>query len=62
LEAYLPGYQKGLKNIYELLALKTAAAILNGKRLQRENARTDSVNPSTRVHDLVQYLVDLKGA
>lgn len=62
LEPYLPGYQKGLKNIYELLAAKTAAAILNCKRLQRENARTDSANPSTRVHELVQYLVDLKAA
>jgi hypothetical protein len=38
----------------------TAAAILNAKRLQHENARIDSTNPSTRVHELVQYLVDLK--
>jgi RloB-like protein len=60
LNAYLPIYQKGLKNIYDLLAPKTAAAILNAKRLQRENARTDSTNPSTRVHELVQYLVDMK--
>ena len=60
LNAHLPIYQKGLKNIYDLLAPKTAAAILNAKRLQRENARTDSTNPSTRVHELVQYLVDLK--
>src|SRR6266852_3891068 len=62
LAAHLPGYQKALKNIYDLLAPKTADAILNGQRLQRENARTDSTNPSTRVHELVQYLVDLKTA
>ena len=62
LAAYLPGYHKGLKNIHDLLEPKTADAILNGKRLQRENARTDSTNPSTRVHELVQYLVHLKSA
>jgi RloB-like protein len=57
---HFPGYQKGLKNIFALLASKTGDAILNGQRLQRENARTASTNPATRVHELVQYLIDLK--
>jgi RloB-like protein len=62
LSAHLPGYQKGLNNVFALLAPKTANAIQNGQRLQRENARTGSINPATRVHELVQYLVGLKTA
>jgi hypothetical protein len=60
LAAHVPGYNKGLKNIYDLLAPKTRDAIQNAIRLQRENTRTRSTNPSTRVHELVQYLIALK--
>jgi hypothetical protein len=60
LAAHVPGYNKGFKNIYELLAPMTRDAIQNAIRLQRENTRTRSTNPSTRVHELVQYLIALK--
>jgi hypothetical protein len=60
LATHIPGYNKGLKNIYDLLAPKTTDAIQNAMRLQRENTRTRSSNPSTRAHELVQYLITLK--
>jgi hypothetical protein len=56
----VPGYNKGLKNIYALLAPKIPDAIQNAVRLCRENTHTRSSNPSTRVHELVQYLITLK--
>jgi hypothetical protein len=60
LAAHLPTYNKGLKNIYDLLAPKIAVAIKHATRLQRDNMRTLSSNPSTRVHELVEYLIALK--
>jgi RloB-like protein len=60
LATHVPGYNKGLKNIYDLVAPKTPDAIQNAIRLQRENTRTRSTNLSTRVHELVQYLIALK--
>ena len=44
LAAHVPGYNKGLKNVYELLAPRTADAIQHARRLHRENRRTDSTN------------------
>jgi RloB-like protein len=60
LATHIPGYKKGSKNIYALLAPKLPNAIRNAVRLHRENARTASSNPSTQVHKLVQYLMTLK--
>jgi hypothetical protein len=60
LATHLPTYNKGLKNIYDFLAPRTAIAVKHATRLQRDNTRTRSSNPSTRVHELVEYLIALK--
>jgi hypothetical protein len=60
LVTHVPDYNKGLKNIYALLAPKIPDAMQNAVRLQRENTRTRSSNPSTRVHEPVKYLITLK--
>jgi hypothetical protein len=60
LRQHLPTYEKGHASIYaELLTLRDAA-MKNAARLQRENRKTGSTNPSTCVHDLVDYLLKLK--
>jgi hypothetical protein len=35
-------------------------AIEHAKRLLKENATTGATNPATRVHELVEYLCNLK--
>ena len=47
---YIPGYTKGQRPIYDLLASKTPDALRHASRLHRENLQTGSTNPSTRVH------------
>ena len=57
---HVPNYTKGQRPIYDLLVSKTPDAIRHAVRLQRENRQTGSTNPSTRVHELVKYLVALR--
>jgi hypothetical protein len=40
LVTHVPGYNKGRKDIYRLLAPRIPEAIRNAERLQRENTRT----------------------
>ena len=58
---HLRVYVKGYKTIFDELSPKLPTALQNAKRLQRENAKTGSDNPGTKVHDLVEYLLNLKG-
>ncbi len=62
LATHLPAYAKGMKNAYDLLVPRTTDAINHAMRLHRENIKIGSTNPSTRVHELVQYLIELKTA
>ena len=57
---HIPNYTKGQRSIYDLLAAKTPDAIRHASRLNRENLQTGSTNPSTRVHELVEYLIALR--
>ena len=56
-----PEYQKKLEDVYERLRPRYATACQHATRLQRANSRTQSQNPSTRVHELVNDLLGLKG-
>jgi hypothetical protein len=60
LHAYWPEYAKGTDGSFGRLLNHLEVAIRNAERclLQIQRARTD--NPSTRVHELVSYLRDLK--
>jgi hypothetical protein len=60
LRRHVPAYQKGHKTVYEELLPKLTAAMVNARRLQKENVRTGANNPATRVHEIVDYLLKLK--
>jgi hypothetical protein len=59
LEQYIPGYEKGIGGIYRQIQDKTDTAVTNAKRLSRHNADVETDNPSTKVHQLVEYLTAL---
>jgi hypothetical protein len=53
-------YSKGRGGIYALLSgQKTLDAIVRAKRLAKDNNVTGSDNPSTNVHELVEYLLTI---
>jgi RloB-like protein len=60
LREFIPGYRKGRKSTYNELLPKRASAMTHAIRLQKENARTGANNPSTRVHELIDYLLNLR--
>jgi hypothetical protein len=57
---HFAGYAKGHEGIYGHLEAKLEAAITHADRLMKHNASTGSFNPSTAMHDLVDYLRKLK--
>jgi hypothetical protein len=60
LKQHLPEYEKGRQSVYDELRPKQMTAIANAMRLAAENLQTGSVNPSTRMHELVDYLMNLR--
>ncbi len=61
LQNYMHGYSKGDRGIFKRVMDQTDRAIAFSKRAVKaaENAGTD--NPTTRMHELVEYLKQLKG-
>lgn len=53
-------YSKDFSGIYAQLEPWLGDAITHGARLETENGRTGSDNPSTQLHELVKYLRDLR--
>ena len=60
LRKHLHDYTKGMAGIFEKLYPKTEFAIENAKRAMKDAEQTDDKNPSTEVHNLVEYLQNLK--
>ena len=60
LQNHIPGYAKGDEGVFKTLMDKTSRAIANSRRAlsQAEDSNTD--NPTTRMHELVEYLQQLK--
>jgi hypothetical protein len=60
LKAYLPDYEKGQANVYLQLKqhLETAKVHALRAKLEAEDNNTD--NPSTRVHELVEFLQNIR--
>jgi hypothetical protein len=57
LKQHIPGYEKGIGGIYRQILLdKTDTAVTNAKKLSRHNTNVETDNPSTKVHQLVEYL------
>lgn len=59
LKKYIPEYEKGSGDIYRKIQDKTDAAVTNAKKLSRHNTDVQTDNPSTKVHELVEYLTTL---
>lgn len=55
----IPGYNKGAQNVFSLTKDKLSDAIKHAKRLQEHNRETESVNPATNIHELIEYLISL---
>lgn len=60
LRGWLPGYQKGASGIFHALQCRLESAIDNATRAIADAKATGEFNPSTEVHDLVDYLRALK--
>jgi hypothetical protein len=60
LKRYITGYQKGNRNIFELVKDKLYDAVTNAKRLDAFHQTSGTDNPSTKIHELVEYLKKLK--
>jgi hypothetical protein len=57
---HFASYSKGRRGVYSELESKLDIAISNAKKLVQHNASTGSTNPATAVHELVDYLRNLK--
>jgi hypothetical protein len=60
LKSHIPAYTKGHATIFDDLNPHIQVALEHANRLARDNAKTGSDNPSTKVHELVKYLLELK--
>lgn len=60
LRSHLPSYSKGATGLYSRLLDKVTIAMANGRRLEKYNRSTQSNNPATQMHELVDYLRSLK--
>jgi hypothetical protein len=55
----LKGYSKGARNIFSLTKDFLSKAIHNAKQLQISNKTSGTNNPSTNMHELIEYLIEL---
>lgn len=53
---YLPGYEKGARDIFATLVDQLDFAKSNAMRSRREAEINETDNPSTRIHELVSFL------
>ena len=60
IKTYLPDYEKGDVNIYKATKDSLETAITNCKRVDRHCETADTDMPSTKVHELVEYLKNIK--
>jgi hypothetical protein len=56
----LPYYNKNNARWFKDVIDKLNTAIKNAKQLQKHNSETSSTNPETNMHELVEYLINLK--
>lgn len=59
---YIPDYEKGAKDLSPILIPRLDCAISNAKKVEQFHidSYTETDNPSTKVHELVEYLKTLK--
>lgn len=60
LKKHISDYEKNIDNLYEQTKQYHERAISNAEKLKNDNIQTNSTNPATNVHTLIQYLINLK--
>ena len=60
LKKHWASYDKADRGIFDELYSKMPTALANAHKLAKDQASTNSPNPATRMHLLVEYLVNLK--
>ncbi len=58
---YLNTYHKGHENIFAMTKDRLSIAIKRSKRIYSEQKKQGTDNPSTNMHELIEYLMNLKG-
>src|SRR6266496_1070865 len=53
-------YEKGHKTVFSKLSALFDQALVTAARLEKHNADTDTLNPATRIHQLMNYLKGLR--
>lgn len=56
---HIPGYEENMANIFTQTKHRLNTAITRAKRIEAECKKTETDNPSTKVHKLVAYLQNL---
>lgn len=59
-KAFKKDYTKNQANLYALLRDKLKIAIKNAKAGLKQTQTDNEPNPSTQVHELVDYLINIK--
>ena len=57
---HFPTYTKSHRGVFDDLAPKLDDAIRHARRLAQHNRQSGSVNPATKIHKLVNFLIKLK--
>lgn len=60
LKQVLPDYEKGMENVFTMLKEKLPDALQNAKLVNSEAKKNNTDMPSTKVHELVEKLINLK--
>ena len=60
LRNHMPSYAKGDKGIFKKLMSQTGQAIANSKQALNQAVASSTDNPTTKIHELVEYLQQLK--
>ena len=60
LHKYIPGYSKGARGLFNDLMDQTDRAVANSERALQDAERSSTDNPSTLMHELVEYLQHLE--
>ncbi len=62
LKKYLPGYKKTQKGLFSKSQNEGTleGALANSRRIYKASLKSGNINPSTNVHELIEYLRDVK--
>lgn len=60
LRCYLPDYTKGIRDMFPMLLENLESAKINAERAKNSAAKSGTDNPTTCVHQLVEFLQNIK--